>query len=341
MKITSLNLSIFSGILLCSIIALLSIFISEYISLGAVTISIVFGIIGNSLFSFSKNKKLSAGISFTEKHILSLAIIFMGINLNFFILASLGFSLFILVISGIFSTIFSALLIGKFFNIPKKLLLLLGIGNAICGSSAIASTEKIIGAEKKDVGISIAVVNLLGVIGMFCVPFIAINIFQFTEINAGILTGNTLQAVGQAVAGGFSISSEAGEMATLVKMSRVLMLFPLIIILLFIFQKNKNYKSTDDKNHNKKYTFLFPKVPLFIIGFILFSLFASFEIFSENIVLMIKNLSKYLLIISMAGIGLNISFSDIAQNGLKIFGIGFLIFCVQIGVSAGIIYILY
>ncbi len=326
----------FSGILLCSIIALLSILISDYIPFGAVTLAIVMGIVANTIFSFSKNKFFSAGISFVEKHILALAIVFMGIYLNFYILSSLGFSLLFLVVSGVFVTLISAFFIGKFFNISARLSLLLGVGNAICGSSAIAGVEKIIDAEKKEVGLSITVINLLGVIGMFFVPFVSIYIFQHTEINAGIITGNTLQAVGQAVAGGFSISSSAGEMATVVKMSRVLMLFPVILLFLFLFQK-KNKTPADEKN--KKFSF--PKIPLFIIGFIVFSLFSSFEIFSEEIVLMIKKTSTYLLILAMAGIGLQISFSDIAKNGVKIFCIGFLIFLVQIIYSAGMIYIIF
>ncbi len=329
----------FLGILLSMCIALTACFLSDYIPLGVVTLSIVLGIIANTFFSFSKNQKFSKGIRFVEKNILSLAIVCMGINLNFFILESLGASLFFLVTSGIFITIISSLCIGKFFNIPYKLSLLLGIGNAICGSSAIASTEKILESKKEDVGVSIAVVNLLGVIGMFFVPFVAIHIFQFTESSAGVLVGNTLQAVGQAVAGGFSVSQVSGEMATLVKMSRVLMLFPLILILLFVVQKN-NTLSSHNKNH-QNHNGSFPKIPLFIIGFIFFALMASFEVFSENTVLVIKNISKYLLVLAMAAIGLQISFSDMAKSGIKIFGIGLIIFLIQILYSAGVIYILF
>ncbi len=103
-------------------------------------------------------------------------------------------------------------------------------------------TEKIIGAEEEDVGLSVAIVNFLGTIGVFLLPLIAKFILHLSDINAGILIGNTLQAVGQVVASGFSINVSSGQVATIVKMTRVLMLLPITLILAFMFFKKINQK---------------------------------------------------------------------------------------------------
>ncbi len=324
------------GLLLSVCIACIAFFVSQYIPLGAVTFAILFGMLVNTVFSVSKNPIFTKGITFAEKQILSLAIVLMGVELQFGVVSSLGFSLVFLVVSGVVITITTAIVMARFFSIPPKLALLLGIGNAICGSSAIAGTEKIIEADKKDVGVSIAIVNLLGVIGMFAVPFIGIYIVQYTDIQSGILTGNTLQAVGQAVAGGFSISEDAGEMATIVKMSRVLMLFPLILGLL-LYSSFVSFSEKTKETAEKK-QFHFPKIPFFIIGFIFFSLCASFQIFSEEIFQCIANGSRYALVLAMSAIGLKISFADITNSGFTVVLFGAFLFFVQIVWSAGVIY---
>ncbi len=255
------------GVILCLIIGIIALYLSSFIPLGAVAIAIVLGItIGNTV---KFGEKFNPGISFSEKNILSFAIALMGVNLNFTILQELGIKTVLFVIIAMGITIFSAVILSKIFNFNPKIALLMGIGNGVCGSSAIAATEKIIGAEKEDVGLSVAIVNFLGTIGIFLLPFITNIVLGFGDLKSGLAIGNTLQAVGQVVAAGFSISPDAGHIATIVKMTRILMLFPLVLVLLFIFK---------EKIKGDKQKFQLPKMPVFIIGFILFSLIPTLNL---------------------------------------------------------------
>jgi uncharacterized integral membrane protein (TIGR00698 family) len=310
-------------------IGLLSVFIGSYLPIGAVAVAIVLGIIvGNTI---KLNDVFKGGITFCEKHLLSLAIALMGIKLNYLVLEGLGFKLILLVVSAQIVTISTALILGKIFKLNKTFALLLGIGNAVCGSSAIAATEKVIGAKEEEVGLSIAIVNFYGALGIFIIPFVAKVVCGFSDFNSGILAGNTLQAVGQVVAAGFSISDVSGEIATIVKMTRVLMILPLVFILIFSFrQKNSG------KGNMKK-----PKVPLFIIGFVCFSLLPTFSLVSAVQVNIIGTISHYLLIIAMSGIGLKITFRSILNNGRLALLIGALIFFVQIVYSSTMIHFFY
>ena len=276
------------GILLCLIIGFFAEYLSRILIIESISLSIILGIIFGNLIKI--DKKFQRGINFTEKHILSFSIAFLGVKLDYLILGQLGIRIIFFIIIGIILTILFSLVLGKIFNINKKFALLLGIGNAICGSSAIAATQKIVGAKKEEIGLSITIVNLLGIIGFFLLPFLGSQILEFTDLKIGVLIGNTLQSVGQGVASGFSINDSVGQTATIVKMVRILMLSPFIFILLLIIFKSKN-------NNNKKLKFT--GIPIFIYGFILFSLIPTFHLLPEYYIYFIGNISHYLLVISM------------------------------------------
>ena len=311
----------FYGILLCIFIALGAQFLSNFIAIGTISISIILGIlVGNFL---NLTNVFDLGITFSEKHILSLAIIFLGVKLDYLILSKLGLKVIFIVVIGIVITISISLLLGKLFKINKKFVLLLGIGNAICGSSAIATTQNIIGGKKEEIGLSITIVNFYGTIGLLVLPFLGSQILNFTDIKMGVLIGNTLQSVGQVVATGFSINDSIGQTATIVKMSRILMLIPLMLSLLYISSKSKN--NTPQSK--------FKGIPIFIIGFILFSLIPTFKLLSIDSINFIRNLSNYLLIIAMAGIGLKIKFRNMRLNGKSALMVGGITFITQIIIS--------
>jgi len=308
------------GIILTTIIAIVSFFLASFIPIGSVAIAIIIGIIvANSL---KISTKFNSGITYSEKSILAFAIALMGINLDFSILVSLGMKTIFLIIISMVLTISLSVYIGKLLGINKKFALLLGIGNGVCGASAIAATKGIVKAKDDEVGISVAIVNLLGTVGIFLLPAIAI-ILGINEVNSGVLIGNTLQAVGQVLAAGFSISDSAGQSATIVKMGRVLMLTPLILILIFILKDNIQTSNNESKS-------ILKNIPLFIVGFIILSIVASLQILPEFIVNTISQISKYALIIAMAGIGLKITFSSIKQNGKKALTLASIIFAIQI-----------
>lgn len=315
---------------MCIIIGIIALFLSIYIPLGAITIAILLGIvIGNII---KPGKIFEKGILISEKHILSLAIALMGVNLNFYILKELGYKSILIIIIALMVTIFSSVVLAGIFKFDKRFALLLGIGNGICGSSAIAATKQIIGVNKEKAGISIAIVNSLGTIGIFLLPFITAVVLKFTDINSGVLIGNTLQAVGQVVAAGFPVNEVVGQTAIIVKMTRVLMLTPVIFILIFAFFK-KNPKQNYGKEVKKN------GIPIFIVGFILFSFIPTFGLLPGEYIRIVSKVSKYALIVAMAGIGLKITFDSILKDGKSALLIGSIIFIIQIIFSSSMIFI--
>ena len=167
----------------------------------------------------------------------------------------------------------------------------------------------------------------MGTIGIFLAPFLAHSL-GFTDIQAGIFTGNTLQAVGQAVAAGFSISDEAGQYATVVKMGRVLLLVPLVLILIYIAKKEH---TQSDEEIDKKAKV---GVPSFILWFVGFSIVASLGLLPKEVETFISSFSHYITLIAMSAIGLMIHFATIVKTAGTAFKVSSLLFALQLMFSA-------
>ncbi len=318
------------GLLASIVVAIASYTITEFISFSTATVAIILGmVVGNIFYNtfHGEGSHYKSGVKFAEKDLLMFAIALMGINLNFTMLANLGVKTILIIIAGMVFTIFMGVLLGKLFKLNPKLSLMIGIGNGVCGSSAIAATSGVAKVQSNDIGISIALVNLMGTIGIFLAPALA-HLLGFNDIQAGIFTGNTLQAVGQAVAAGFSISDEAGHYATVVKMGRVLLLVPLVLILIYI-AKRENDKSGEDIAKKTKVG-----VPSFIIWFVGFSVVASLGWLPKEVETLIGTVSHFITLIAMSAIGLMIHFGTIVKTAGTAFKVSSLLFALQLMFSA-------
>jgi uncharacterized integral membrane protein (TIGR00698 family) len=244
----------------------------------------------------------------------------MGAGLNFSVLELIEFNIIYIILLIIVFAIFSSLIIGRLFNLSNSLSFLIGIGNGICGASAIAGASSIMKSKKEDIALSISVINLLGTIGIFIVPLFINLFFEGSIENIGVIIGSTIQAVGQVTAAGFIMSNEIGEVAVITKMIRILMLGPILIFITFYYSIS-NYKVS------KKISF---PIPFFIIGFILFTIAVNYNLIPLSLLPMINMLSKYSLLFAMAAIGLNISLKSILKDGPKVFLVGVISFVFQI-----------
>ena len=318
------------GLLASIVVAILASTITHFISFSTATVAIILGmIVGNIFFKtfHTDEPGFKGGVKWAEKDLLMFAIALMGINLNFTMLANLGVKTILIIVLGMVFTIFMGILLGKLFKLNPKLSLMIGIGNGVCGSSAIAATSGVAKVNSNDIGISIALVNLMGTIGIFLAPFLAHSL-GFTDIQAGIFTGNTLQAVGQAVAAGFSISDEAGHYATVVKMGRVLLLVPLVLILIYIAKKESQKEGESIEGKTKV------GVPSFILWFVGFSIVASLGLLPKEIETLIGTVSHYITLIAMSAIGLMIHFGTIIKSAGTAFKVSSLLFALQLMFSA-------
>ena len=316
-KITPILLALSLIIVLVLIAQWLHHFAQAY-AIETVVIALLLGMVFNSLFTISKS--MSLVIRFLGNKCLTIAIIFLGVNLDIWQLFQTSSQAIVINLLCVSMLLFLTYKLGYLFNINKKLGLLIGVGTAICGGSAIAMTANVIDVEKQDVSTAIAMISLLGTVAIFLFPYVGYSI-KMTQQQFGTWAGVAVQSVPQAVATGFAYGKMAGTTATVVKLIRVLLLAPMIILLTRL-QKNETSKQEQQLSKSVKW---YSYIPPAVIGFSIIVLINSlnllpeFTLHNNHIVIsdVLSAISKYAMIIAMTAIGLQTNIKKLITTSIK------------------------
>jgi uncharacterized integral membrane protein (TIGR00698 family) len=288
----------------------------------AILLGMFFGNIFQMRDSFIK------GLDFTQKYILKLGIICLGIQLKPFEFLEFGSIAIPLIIICIVSVLIVIKLLIKKLKIPTRMAYLISIGSTVCGTTAIMATAPVIGAKKNEVSYAIANITLFGILSMLIYPYFANYYFDADPLFVGLFLGTSIHETSQVAAAGLIYdqqfnSPETMNIATVTKLIRNT--FLVIMIPLFAFLYNRN-------NVIKKNYSIIAIFPYFVLGFVAmiiirnigdqFFLNISSEIWIET-VKNIKTSSKIFLTMAMAAIGLSTNLKDLKNMGYKPFVVGF------------------
>lgn len=285
-------------------------------SVNSILAGFILGIIIGNLFTIPES--FQSGIAFTGSKLLELSILFLAFSINFTHIAALGwrsFSMLIIVIA--LASVIIIFLVRKM-KFKDSTGWLIGFGTLICGSSAIAALAPTVSKSKNETGISIAVVNLLGSIGMVAIPFVLARL-HLTNEQCGILLGGTLQSVGNVAGAGYAMGNEIGEASITIKLARVALLSPALIFFNYMINKN-NVK------HWKEHF----KLPWYLWSFIGITIITSFIKLPEAFISQMETFGKIVLTIALCAIGLRVSFKALYQSGKKGLLFGTIVFAIQI-----------
>lgn len=330
---------ILPGLMISVIISIISQGLALFIpTLGAALIAIFLGILlGNTLLN---HPLLSTGTKFSEKSLLEFSIVLNGLILNFQIIKQVGFTGFTFILFQMVVTIIAAYWIGRYLKFGKKFSLLMGAGNAVCGSSAIGTISPVIDADEKDKGLSITIVNVTGTLLMVTLPILSAILYKDETVQTSALIGGTVQSIGQVIASAKIVSDDVANLAIVFKLMRVLLLIG--VALLFgkmNFEKDKSLFSKSTNVH--KNTKSSAGVPWFIIGFFCLFLLRSFVSLPDFMVTSAQTISNQFEIAALAAIGLRVKFSDIVKEGPKTLLYGLLVGLTQVLLAISLIFWLF
>jgi len=297
--------------------------------ISTVMIAILLGIImGNA---FTPRPGMMLGLDFTQKYILKLGIIFLGIRLSFGEFLKFGTIAIPLIIVCILSVLVLIKLLIKKVPISSKMSYLIAIGTSVCGATAIVATAPVINAKKSEVAYAIANITLFGVISMLVYPYFAEWYFYGEPLQAGLFLGTAIHETSQVAAAGLIYdqqfnSPETLNVATVTKLIRNTFLVIMIPLFGFLYNRGK----IKDKNYSILSIF-----PYFVLGFIgmivlrnigdqIFLVDTSnYEIW-KNFIEFIKSLATVFLTMSMAAVGISINLGELKAMGYKPFIVGFI-----------------
>ncbi len=251
------------------------------------------------------------GIVFSVRRVLRAAVILLGLQLSLMQIVNVGLRGLLITMAALFATMFFTRWLGKMFGVEPKLVELIGAGTSICGASAIIAMNLVTNASDEDVTYSVASVTIFGTIFMFIFPLLA-HLFQLGPHAYGLWAGASIHEVAQVVAAAFQLGPDAGGLGVVAKLTRVLMLAPILLVLSALSFKRLTASG-------KKRV---PQLPIFVFGFVCTVLFNSFVAIGPDVRPWLTSLTTFLFAMALAALGLETDFRKLKARGLRPLALG-------------------
>ena len=306
------------GIIICLIIAIPSYILGTYFPIiGGPVIAILAGM---AVAIVLKDKSaFDRGIKFVSKKVLQWAVILLGFGMNLSVVAETGLQSLPIIISTITVSLLVAFFLSKALRIQKNTGTLIGVGSSICGGSAIAAASPVIGADDEEVAQAISVIFFFNVLAAIIFPALGTVIgFSTSSGEAfGIFAGTAVNDTSSVTACAstwdsmWGLGTETLDKAVTVKLTRTLAIIPITLVLAFL----RTRKEGTDSKVSLKSVF-----PFFILFFVLASVITTictaFGV-PDSAFAPFKTLSKFMIVLAMAAIGLNTDIVKLVRTGGK------------------------
>ena len=293
--------------LVASLVASLEIYVLGAALVDALVLAILLGIAVRAVVPLAPS--INAGVDFAAKELLELAVLLLGASVDLAALLRAGPALAAGIVLLVALGLLISYAIGRALKLPHSLAILVACGNAICGNSAIAAVAPVIGAPREHVASAIGFTAILGVAVVVGLPLL-IGPFGLSDFQYGVLAGLTIYSVPQVLAAAFPVSLVSGQIATLVKLVRVLMLGPVVIFFTLTNRAGRSIATTDAPRVS-----LAGLVPWFIIGFLALAALRSAGWIPLVLADQLKLASHALTLVAMAALGLGVDLRSIRDAG--------------------------
>ena len=320
------------GVLLMTLFACAAFYIGEMDFVKAISFSpMIVGIILGMIYANSLRNNLPdtwvPGIAFCSKRILRIGIILYGFRLTFQDVTAVGLSAIIIDALVVTLTIFLGLFIGKLLRMDRSIALLTSCGSAICGAAAVLGCEGAIHAKPYKTAVAVSTVVIFGTLSMFIYPILyRAGIFSLPVNEMGIFTGGTVHEVAHVVGAGNAMGQEIAGIAIIVKMIRVMMLVPVLLVIAFFVAHSVRQRAEGGLSGKSKIT-----IPWFAVMFLVVIGLNSLSLLPEAVVSSINTLDTFLLTMAMTALGAETSIDKFKKAGAKPFILAALIYVWLIG----------
>jgi uncharacterized integral membrane protein (TIGR00698 family) len=306
------------GMALCALVTLIAVTIQaleetlvDHPYVEAIVLAILLGTATRTLWE--PGGRWRAGIAFSAKQVLEVAVALLGASLSIAAIAASGPVLLVAIVTVVVLSLAVSFGISRSLGLPVRLSILIACGNSICGNSAIAAVAPVIGASTDDVASSISFTAVLGVIVVLGLPLL-IPLLHLSETQYGVLAGMTVYAVPQVLAATMPAGLVSTQTGTLVKLIRVMMLGPVVACIAVFARSLQADRSAGAIEPNS----FFKTVPWFIVGFFALATLRSLSLIPDGAVFPLQRIASILTIMSMAALGLGVDLRVIGRVGGKV-----------------------
>lgn len=332
MKLSENRGNMLHGVLLIALFSCAAFWIAETEVIRSLSLSpLIVGIVLGMLYANSLRNRLPAtwvpGILFCSKRLLRVGIILYGFNLTFQDIVRVGLPAIVIDAIVVTVTIYGGVLIGRLLRMDRGIALLTSVGSGICGAAAVLGAEATIRTKPYKTAVAVSTVVIFGTLAMFIYPALyRSGVLGLDPAQMGLYTGSTLHEVAHVVGAGNAMGQEVSDAAIIVKMIRVILLVPVLLIISFTIarvrarklQKRGIVGATDAGGKIS--------IPWFAIGFLAVIGFNSLGLLPAGVIAFIKQLDVFLLTMAMTALGAETSIEKFKKAGFKPFLLATILF---------------
>jgi uncharacterized integral membrane protein (TIGR00698 family) len=292
------------GVALCFFIGFIAIFLGSYYDAPQMLFALLLGM---ALSFLSKTLTSQPGIEISSKSILRIGVALLGFRITFEDIATLSYDILFWISGGIVLSLSTGLLLARAFGNTRAFGIISGGSVGICGASAALAISSVFPNNReteKATIVTVVTVTTLSTVAMILYPIIAMQL-GFNDLESGIFLGGTIHDVAQVVGAGYGMNSNTGDTATIIKLFRVALLVPVVMLIAFIISKQS------DRSKSKL------TIPYFLIAFCCIVLINSFGFIPQEINKLANITSSTFLVTAIAALGVKTSLQDIARYGIR------------------------
>jgi uncharacterized integral membrane protein (TIGR00698 family) len=305
------------GVLLCAAIALVATFLAQNYGGPQLLYALLIGL----AFHFMvKNKKFKPGVDFCGRTVLRLGVALLGARITLSQVAQLGIGSAVLIICAVALTVAFGVLLAKWLDQSRDEGFLSGGAVAICGASAALAVASVLPQNPRNERftlLTVVGVTVLSTVAMMIYPF-ALKWFAVAPQQAGLFLGGTIHDVAQVVAAGMMLGPQAGDAATVVKLFRVMLLTPVVVVIALLYRRQMADAAAAvaaDGQATPSAATSVPLIPGFLLAFIVLMLLASSQVFPQTWVDGASSASRWCLVAAIAAAGVKTSFEELLKLG--------------------------
>ncbi|WP_243047717.1 putative sulfate exporter family transporter [Dyella sp. RRB7] len=296
------------GLLLSVVIALVALGLGRIAPLiGGPVFGIVLGILVRN--TMSPGGTYTPGIQFAGKQVLQWSIIALGFGLSLNQVAKTGLESLSVTLVTMTVAFLTAWALGRMLKVHDKLKILIGVGTAICGGSAIAAVTPIIKPDDHDTAFAISTIFLFNLVAVLLFPLLG-HLLHLSDLGFGLWAGTAINDTSSVVAAGYSFSKQAGDYATIVKLTRATLIIPVCLVLAFATAWKQKKQGASDFSLRRIF-------PWFILWFLVASAVRTMGLVPVTIQPALHMAAEFLIIVALTAIGLSANLRRMASTGAR------------------------
>lgn len=317
-----LNGVLFVGLMSAAVMQLADLPAIRQLGFSPLVVGIVCGMLYGNFLRGTMPVDWGVGVNFTARRLLRIAVAFYGLNISIQQIAAVGLPGLTVSVAVVVTTLLLGTWLGqRLLGLDRDTAMLTAAGSAICGAAAVLAFEPTLRAQPHKSAVAVATVVLFGTLSMFLYPVLYhAGWLPFDTQSLGIYIGGTIHEVAQVVGAASNVDPATTEVATIVKMTRVALLVPVLLILGLYLRSAASHAGGNAKGGNKL------PIPWFAVGFLVLAIINSLNIIPADAVAALRRLDVFALTMAMTALGIETRFANIRKAGPRVMALGLILY---------------